>query len=115
MLFISGISACKTLPKDRPMPLIAETGASIYSYIAQNTVYPQKALEEGIHGVVHIGFTVTKIGTVENIVIIKSAHKILDEAAQNVIRNIPHCLPAVENGVPQDTTFSIPIRFMKSY
>jgi len=62
-------------------------------------VYPARAKERGLEGWVQIEFTISKVGTVANAHVVKSSHKVFEEAALRAIRKWKY-KPKTENGEP---------------
>lgn len=92
-------------------PKIVSGEASIYYFIARNTIYPPIARESGIQGKVYLTFTVNKEGAIENIVVKKGAHILLDKEAVRVIRLLKFSNPATLNGQTQSFCVTMPISF----
>lgn len=80
-------------------------------FIAENVAYPKKAKRMGVTGKVYISFIVEKDGRIEDVKVAKSAHKLLDEAALEAVRPMPHWEPAIWNGKPVRMSFTVPISF----
>ena len=92
-------------------PKIDNDGTSIYSYIIKYLEFPVRARENGIQGVVYLGFTVTTEGEVENVNIAKGVNPELDKEAARVIRNLKFSSPAFLDGVKKSICLVIPISF----
>jgi TonB family protein len=80
-------------------------------YFKKNLMYPMKARIKGIHGKVQIQFAVGKDGEIEDARVFKSVHKLLDEPALVLIKNMPRWSPGMEDGIPIKMQFMIPINF----
>lgn len=74
-------------------------------------VYPAYARRRGIQGVVKTSFTVTKEGTIENIVVNEGIDINLDKEAVRVLRTIKFTSPPMIDGEPTEMCVSIPITF----
>lgn len=74
-----------TLPGPlQPGPIGGRAGFSDGDYIPITKVlpiYPERAKQRGLEGYVVLEFTVTRIGTVENIQVVESTHSVFDSAA----------------------------------
>ena len=78
----------------------------------ENVQYPEEAIEKGIEGRVICQFTVKTDGSIDNIVVLKSIHKSLDEEAIRVIKNMPKWKPGKNyKGEVQDCKYTIPVTF----
>ena len=64
-------------------------------------VYPRRAQERGIEGYVILEFTVTKLGTVVNPVVIETTSSLFNKAAMNAALKFKY-KPRVVNGEPVD-------------
>lgn len=92
-------------------PKFATSAKNLIDLIAKNLRYPSVAVENNIEGKVTMSFTITAEGTIENIVINKSAHPVLDKEAARVIRGASFSSPAMENGRPVPLCITIPVSF----
>lgn len=84
---------------------------SMYAYIQKNLVYPEKAKAEGIEGRVFITFTIEKDGSVSNVKILRGIGGGCEEAAVEMIKNMPKWKPAKQRGKPVRCQFNLPIKF----
>lgn len=66
-------------------------------------VYPIRAQEQGIEGHVLVQFDVTAEGTVTNITVIESSHRVFENSAIDAAKRF-RFKPRVVDGVPQPTT-----------
>lgn len=87
---------------------------SIYKYIQANLRYPAKARRTGIQGTVDLEFWITEDGTVENLVVSKGVHMLLDKEAMRVLRNLKFSSPPMRNGKPQKICAKFPLRYKLS-
>ena len=84
----------------------------LLKYMKENLQYPEEAIEKGIEGRVICQFTVKKDGSIDNIVVLKSIHKSLDEEAIRLIKNMPKWKPGKNyKGEVQDCKYTIPFSF----
>jgi len=81
------------------------------AYIIENLVYPQKAKKKGISGEVFVQFSIGTKGELKDFVIKKSSNKIFNEAAINVLKDMPTWSPGKQRGKPVSTKVTVPIRF----
>ncbi|MDH4473492.1 MAG: energy transducer TonB [Fluviicola sp.] len=92
-------------------PLFQGGNSRIKYWVAQNTVYPQQAMEEGIEGRVLVAFVVLPSGKVDNPYVVRHAHPILEKEALRVVSEMPDWFPRYHNGKPKGRIFRIPIKF----
>ena len=84
----------------------------LLKYMKENLQYPEEAIEKGIEGRVICQFTVKIDGSIDNIVVLKSIHKSLDEEAIRLIKNMPKWKPSKNyKGEVQDCKYTIPFSF----
>ena len=84
----------------------------LLKYMKENLQYPEEAIEKGIEGRVWCQFTVKTDGSIDNIVVLKSIHKSLDEEAIRLIKNMPKWKPGKNyKGEVQDCKYTIPFSF----
>jgi len=93
------------------MPEFPGGNNKIGSYISQNIVYPQAAIDSNIQGKVITRFIVDSSGKVTDPEIVKSVHPLLDSAAIDVIEKMPEWKPGEDNGRKVHVFFTLPITF----
>ncbi len=81
------------------------------AHIIENLVYPEKAKKKGISGEVYVQFTVGTKGQLKDFEIKKSSDKIFNEAATNVLKNMPAWNPGKQRGKPINILVIVPVRF----
>ncbi|BBM69206.1 energy transducer TonB [Rhodothermus marinus] len=72
--------------------------------------YPELARKAGLEGLVVVQFVVEPDGSISNIQVIRSAGKLLDEAAVKAVQQL-RFKPGRQRGRPVRVRFSLPIRF----
>ena len=81
-------------------------------FIQKNMRYPKIAIKKGIEGRVICQFTVTKDGSIENIIVVRGLHKSLDKEAIRIIKKMPKWKPGEDfNGQAIDCKYTIPVKF----
>ncbi|WP_221394505.1 M56 family metallopeptidase [Dyadobacter sp. NIV53] len=80
-------------------------------FLAQNIRYPSEASKANISGTVLISFIVNEYGEIRKPKIIKGLGFGIDDEATRVILNMPNWKPAIQNGNPLRSEYSIFIRF----
>ena len=81
------------------------------SFIAENLVYPEIALENGIQGRVFVSFIVEVDGSVSNVKIVRGVDPSLDQEAVRVVESSPRWEPGTQKGTKVRVTFTFPISF----
>lgn len=80
-------------------------------FLSKQIKYPQSALEQGIQGVVYIGFIVSRDGTLENIRVLRGVHPTLDEPALSAVKQMPKWKPGKQKGEYVNVQFALPVNF----
>lgn len=80
-------------------------------YIVNNVEYPEEALRAGIEGTITIKFTVSKAGTIKEVIVVRGVHPALDKAVRNVIMESDGWKPGMQSGRPVNVTLFIPVKF----
>ena len=80
-------------------------------YLRENLKYPESVREKGIEGKVYVQFVVEKDGSINDVKILRSVCKELDNEAVRVIKAMPKWNPGTQNGEPVRTTMMLPINF----
>jgi protein TonB len=84
----------------------------LMKFIQENMQYPKIAIKKGIEGRVICQFTVTKDGSIENIIVVRGLHKSLDKEAIRIIKKMPKWKPGEDfNGQTIDCKYTIPVKF----
>lgn len=75
-------------------------GGDVVPLVRVNPEYPARALQRGVEGYVHLSFTVTKSGTVEEIEVLRAEPRsYFEDAAIAAVRKYRY-KPKMENGLP---------------
>lgn len=83
----------------------------LMSFLAQNLVYPESAMESNIQGKVVLKFVVTKDGNVANVEVIKSVDPALDAEARRVVNLLKGFTPGVYEGKKVNVWYTLPVNF----
>jgi TonB family protein len=83
----------------------------MYRYLSKNIKYPENASREHISGKVFTSFVVSKTGEIKDVKVEKGIGYGCDEEAVRVIRNMPNWQPALQDGKPVNSKFTLPIVF----
>ncbi len=86
---------------------------SMYAYIVKNLKYPEAAKEKGIEGKgrVFVNFIVERDGSITNVKCLRGIGGGCDEAAMEVVKNMPKWQPAKQRGKEVRCQFNLPIKF----
>ena len=94
------------------MPEFPGRIAECMKFIKKNMQYPEEAIKEGIEGRVICQFTVTKDGSIEDIIIVRSVHKLLDQEAIRIIKSMPKWIPGTNKNLePKNWKYTLPVTF----
>lgn len=80
-------------------------------FLVDNIIYPRKARQKDISGIVYITFFVDKDGTVQDVSIIKGVHPLLDNEAMRVVSKMPAWIPGKIDGENARIQFNMPLKF----
>ncbi len=87
--------------------------SALIQFIANNTIYPELAIELGINGKCYISFIVEKDGSLTDIKVQKKLTDCppCDEECIRVVKKMPKWKPAKVGGEPVRSKFVLPIKF----
>lgn len=83
----------------------------LMSFLAQNLVYPESAMEGNIQGKVVVKFVVTRDGSVANVEVVRSVDPALDAEASRVISLLKGFTPGIIDGKKVDVWYTLPVNF----
>lgn len=83
----------------------------LLEYIADNVVYPQTAIDEGIQGRVIVSFVVEPNGKVTNVEVLRGIGGGCDEEAVRVVKSLPNWEPGVRRGKNVRVAIAVPVKF----
>jgi TonB family protein len=89
-----------------------EFKGDLFKYIAEHLKYPEKAREMNIDGRVLAQFIIGVDGSISNIKILKSTNEIFNDAAIEVISNMPNWKPGRQNKEVVNVLVNVPILFV---
>lgn len=81
------------------------------TWIASKVRYPIEAQKSKIQGKVFVKFVVERDGSISNVEILKSSHKLLSEEAIRVVKSMPKWNPGENEGKFVRVRYNIPINF----
>ncbi len=95
-------------------PVFPGGQAALLKYLSCNIQYPPKAAEDGKEGKVVVQFVVEKDGHVgDDVKIVRSVDKDLDNEAIRVCKSLPQFTPGRKDGQPVRVWYTIPVTFKK--
>ncbi len=85
----------------------------MFRFIAENMMYPKKAIQNGAEGMLKVKFTITPKGEVTKAQVISkdTLGYGCEEEAIRVTESMPRWNPGLQNGVPVSVYMNLPIRF----
>jgi protein TonB len=92
------------------MPEFPGGQAKLYEFLYQNLVIPQLNTDNQIQGKIYVKFVIKKDGSIDDIQVIKSSYKELNEEVIRVIKLMPKWVPGMQNGQAVDYYFTLPIQ-----
>ena len=81
------------------------------NFLNANIKYPPKAAQDKIEGKVIVQFMVKKTGKIDDVKVLRSVRKDLDDEAVRVVKMMPDFIPAKQNGEVADMLYTIPVSF----
>ena len=85
--------------------------SKLFKYLSKNLEYPTMASENGIQGRVIVGFVVGKDGSISDVKVLRGIGGGCDEAAKEVIENMPKWNPGKQRGRPVKVQYTLPVIF----
>ena len=94
------------------MPELPGGQQALFKYLAENVKYPVIAQENGIQGRVICQFVVNKVGSIVDVVAVRSSGEAsLDKEAIRVIMSMPKWKPGKQRGKPVRVKYTVPVNF----
>ncbi len=111
MLACMSVSAQDTVIDETCPPQFPGGDAALINFLNANIVYPQQAAQDKVEGKVVVQFTVKKTGKIDDVKVLRSVHKDLDDEAVRVVKMMPDFIPAKQDGELTDMPYTIPVSF----
>jgi TonB family protein len=92
-------------------PSFRGSQSALKEYLEENVTNPVDKNGKNISGEVHVKFKVSHKGKIENVEIYKSSNKELNNAAMEVIEDMPDWSPGKQRGKPVSSNVIVPVRF----
>jgi TonB family protein len=93
------------------MPEFPGGTEKLFEFLKENIHYPEIAEENGVQGRVVVTFVVEVDGSISETKVVKSVDTSLDEEAIRVVKLLPKWNPAMLNGKPVRSKYTVPITF----
>lgn len=84
---------------------------ALRKYLNANILYPKKAVYDGTEGIVVVRFVVSETGKLEDMEVIATVSKEVDEEALRVIKAMPEWTPGKNNVHLVAVQITLPINF----
>lgn len=92
-------------------PIYPGGDGELLKFIGNNVKYPPIAKENGIQGVVYVGYVVDVDNQIKNINILRGVDPFLDKESARVVSLIKYESPGLKDGKPVPVQYTMPIRF----
>ena len=83
----------------------------LIEYLKENVQYPKKATEQKIEDRVFLLFCILETGEISDISVVRGKYQILNDEAIRVVKSMPKWEPALNNGKPVCSKFTLPVIF----
>ena len=93
-------------------PLFPGGKSALDKYITSNLKYPAPSKENGIEGIVTIGFIVGTDGSISNAKVVKLIDPDLEKEALRLVKGMPNWEPAELDGSPIEAPAEVSIPFI---
>lgn len=104
------ISSMLALAADKPSFPGGES--ALKKYLDENVRYPAIAMDNGVEGIVVVGFIVTPDGSITNSKVLKFIDPELEKEALRVVNGMPAWIPADKDGSPIEAPAEVSVPFL---
>ena len=111
MLACMTVSAQDTVIDETCPPQFPGGDAALINFLNANIVYPSQAAQDKVEGKVIVQLTVKKTGKIDDVKVLRSVRKDLDDEAVRVVKMMPDFIPAKQDGEVTDMPYTIPVSF----
>ena len=111
LLALVSVSAQDMVVDETCPPQFPGGDAALINFLNENIKYPPKAAQDKVEGKVIVQFVVKKTGKIDNVKVLRSVRKDLDDEAVRVVKMMPDFIPAKQNGEVADMPYTIPVSF----
>ena len=95
MLACMSVSAQDIMIDETCPPQFPGGDAALINFLNANVKYPPQAAQDKIEGKVIVQFMVKKTGKIDDVKVLRSVHKDLDDEAVRVVKMMPDFIPAM--------------------
>lgn len=85
---------------------------ALKSYVESHAIYPDIAKENGVEGIVVVGFIVMPDGSLNEIKVIRFVDPDLEKEAVRVVSTMPAWTPAEKDGLPVEAPAKVDVPFL---
>ncbi|MCB9195379.1 MAG: energy transducer TonB [Flavobacteriales bacterium] len=100
------------LPVADVMPEFPGGLEEMYKFMAKNIKYPEGCKSNGIQGKTYVQFTVEKDGSITDVSIAQSKHKLFSLESERVVNLMPKWTPGKVNGKPVRVRYTLPVNYI---
>ena len=93
------------------LPAFPGGAKALMTYLSENIVYPQLAIDSAYEDTVFISFCVRISGKLTDLEVLRGKYEVLNKEALSVISEMPNWEPAENRGVKLCYSQVIPVRF----
>lgn len=93
------------------MPTFPGGESALKNYIDSHIQFPVDEYACSVEGRVVVKFVVTKTGSVEDVIVVRSLDDIFDREAVRLCKSLPNFVPGRQNGKPVNVWYTLPIYF----
>lgn len=93
------------------MPQFPGGEKALFKFLSRTVKYPVIAQENGIEGVVFVGFVIDKDGSIINVKVLRPVDPSLDKEAIRVIKAMPKWKPGRQRNKNVRVSYTVPIKF----
>lgn len=86
--------------------------AALKKYLENQVKYPEISKENGVEGIVVVGFLVDVDGSIKNPKVVKFVDPDLEKEALRVVTAMPRWTPADKNGTPVEAPAQVDVEFI---
>ena len=105
------VSCCLGL-QAKEQPEFPGGDAALQKFLKENVKYPEIAKENGVEGIVVVGFLVTTDGSLTNMKVVKFVDPDLEKEAVRVVTIMPAWIPAEKDGTPFEAPSQVDVPFL---
>ena len=96
----------------RETPSFPGGDEALGKYLSENTRYPEIARENGVEGIVVVGFMVMPDGSLRSVQVVTFIDPDLEREAVRVVTTMPAWIPAEKNGTPIEAPSKVSVPFI---